>query len=133
MNVMYKIGDKASVNNKITSDMIIQFSNLSGDVNPIHLDEEYAKKTIFKSRIAPGMLISSFISAVIANKLPGKGSIYLKQDLNFKKPVYINDIITTEVTIVNILNEKNIIILSTRCVNQNDIVVIEGNASVKIK
>lgn len=129
---MYKIGDTASLTYNITEDMIKQFSYLSGDINPIHQDEEYAKKTIFKKRIAPGMLISSFISAVIANKLPGEGSIYLKQDLNFRKPVYINDIITTEVTITDILTEKKIIILRTSCINQNNVIVIEGSASVKL-
>jgi 3-hydroxybutyryl-CoA dehydratase len=113
--------------------MITKFSNLSGDVNPIHLDEEYAKKTIFKTRITPGLLVASFISAVIANKLPGRGSIYLSQDLKFKRPVYINDTITTQVTITDILDEKNIVILNTKCINQKGTVVIDGSASVKVK
>lgn len=130
---MYELGETASITNKITEDMIIQFSKLSGDENPIHLNEEYAKKTIFKKRIAPGMLISSFISAVIANKLPGEGAIYLKQDLKFKKPVYINDAITTEIKIIDIIDEKNIIVLNTECRNQNHVIVIEGNACVRVK
>ncbi|MBV4416552.1 MaoC family dehydratase [Clostridium tyrobutyricum] len=112
--------------------MIKSFSKLSGDENPIHLNEEYAKTTIFKRRIAPGMLISSFISAVIANKLPGRGSVYLKQDLKFRRPVYINDVITTKVEIIGINIEKNIIILSTNCINQSNVIVIEGNAFVKV-
>lgn len=129
---MHKLGEKASIKNKITEDMIKWFSRLSGDENPIHFDEEYAKTTIFKKRIAPGILVSSFISAVIANKLPGKGSIYLKQDLKFRKPVYISDVITTEVEIIGINTEKSIIILSTKCINEDNTIVIEGNASVKI-
>lgn len=130
---MYKIGDIAYVTTKVTENMVVQFSKLSGDVNPIHLDEEYAKKTIFKKRVAQGMLIASFISSVIANKLPGQGAIYLKQDLTFKRPVYLNDTITTEVTITDIFSEKNIIILSTKCTNGDNILVIEGSASVKVK
>lgn len=129
---MYKLGERASIKNKINEDMMEQFSKLSGDKNPIHFDEEYAKTTIFKKRIAPGILVSSFISAVIANKLPGKGSIYLEQDLKFKKPVYINDIITTEVEIIKINIEKNIVTLNTKCINQDNIIVIDGYALVKV-
>lgn len=97
-----KVGDKASITNIVKENDIKIFSMLSGDKNPIHLDETFAERTIFKQRIAPGMLISSYISAVIANILPGEGSIYLEQTLKFIKPVYIGDIITSEVEVIDI-------------------------------
>lgn len=111
----------------ITDKMVRDFSELSGDKNPIHLDEEYSKNSIFGKRIVHGMLLSSFFSKIIATNYPGEGSIYLKQDLNFKNPCYIND----EIEIVVELDKKenNKYYLKTKII-RDDIEIIEGNAIV---
>ncbi len=129
MNEM-RIGEKAQYTREITKEAIEMFVEISGDMNPVHRDDEYATQTIFKGRIAPGILISALISAVIANKLPGPGSIYLSQELKFIKPVRVNDFITAEVEIIGIDSIRNKVKLYTRCFNQNGQDVIVGEAVV---
>ena len=124
------LGQMASITKKITEEDITVFSQISLDVNPVHLDDEFAKKTIFEKRIAHGFLVGSLISAVIANKLPGVGSIYLKQELNFKRPVFIGDQITAEVEVIEIV-KPTVYRLATRCINQEGHVVIDGYAIIK--
>lgn len=124
------IGSTASLKKLITDEDIKQFSNISLDINPIHLNEDFAAKSIFKKRIAHGFLVSSLISAVIGNKLPGHGSIYLNQTIAFRKPVYIGDTVEAIVTVVQIL-KPNCYRLNTVCKNQNAETVIEGEALVK--
>ena len=111
----------------ITDKMVRDFSELVGDKNPIHLDDEYSKNSIFGKRIVHGMLLSSFFSKIIATNYPGEGSIYLKQDLNFKNPCYIND----EIEIVVELDKKenNKYFLKTKIIRDN-IEIIDGNAIV---
>lgn len=128
----YTIGQKASLTRQITDADILSFAQLTEDKNPVHCDEEYAQKTIFKGRIAHGIYVASFISAVLANQLPGPGSIYLSQTLKFEKPVYMGDIITAEVEIEAIRSDKMIITLGTRCFNQKGIVVLSGTAVTKV-
>jgi len=128
----YKIGDKASITKKITNEMIMLFSEISDDKNPLHLDEEYAKTTIFKGRISHGMLVGSLISAVIASKLPGEGTIYLSQSFKFQKPVRPDEVITAEVMITEIIHEKRRMKLKTTCTNQDNELVIVGEAVVMI-
>ena len=128
----YKVGDKASITKKITTEMVMQFSEISEDRNPLHLNEEFAKTTMFKGRIAHGLLVGSLISAVIAGKMPGEGAIYLSQSFKFVKPVRHNDVIKAEVTIDEILYEKSRLRLKTICTNQNDVQVIVGEAIVMI-
>lgn len=125
-----EIGQKAEIERTITDKDIMRFAEVSGDRNPVHLDEEYAKKTFFKGRIAHGMLSAAFISAVLANELPGPGSIYLKQQLNFIKPIRIGDNITIAVEVINKDDEKERVILRTFCTNQNKELVVEGEATV---
>lgn len=127
-----EIGQTAISSTTITAEMIEKFAQVSGDVNPIHLDEEVAKKSIFGKRIAHGMLISSFISAIIANEMPGEGTIYLGQNLSFKHPVFIGNSIKTEVKITKLRADKNLIYLDTTCYNQDQKVVITGDALVKL-
>ena len=122
------LNKEASSIRKITDKDVKQFSLISGDINPIHLDEEYAKKTRFKKRIAHGILVSSHISALLANTLPGEGSIYLSQSLEFLAPVYINDQIKTIVKVVNIKNK--VYELDCRCYNQEEKIVLKGIAKV---
>jgi dehydrogenase with maoC-like domain len=132
MNVFsdFYIGQEATLSKTFVFNEVVAFSELSLDRNPIHLDKEYAKKGIFNDLIVHGLLTSSLISAVIANKLPGPGSIYLSQSLKFLKPVYHNEEVVAKVKIVDIKPEKLIIMLETRCF-VNDIIVLDGIAVVK--
>ncbi len=126
------IGQKAEYSKVITKEMVETFSEISGDVNPLHLDDNYAKNTIFKGKIAHGILVSGLISAVIANKLPGEGAIYLTQSLKFTKPVKLNAKITAVVEIISIDDENSKITLSTICRNAEGKVVIDGEAQVLV-
>lgn len=125
-----KIGQIAEYKRTITEQDIEKFADVSGDHNPIHLDEDFARKTFFKGRIAHGMLSVSFISTTLAQELPGPGSIYLKQEVSFKKPVRIGDTITARVEIIDKDDEKERITLGTTCVNQNNELVVDGKAVV---
>lgn len=125
-----KIGQKAEIERIITDEDIKKFADVSGDRNPIHLNEEYAKKTFFKGRIAHGMLSAALISAVLANKLPGPGSIYLKQEIRFLKPIRIGDTILVTVEVIKKENEKERVILRTYCINQHRELVVDGEATV---
>ena len=129
---MLTIGQSASFTKRITENDINAFAEISGDFNPIHVNEEAAKKSVFGRRIAHGMLSASFISAVLGMYLPGEGTIYLGQDLKFLKPVDIGDEITAKVTVAEVVNEdKGIYKLSTQCFNQKEEMVIDGEATVK--
>lgn len=130
---MIRIKDEAKMTRIIKEEDIVVFSEVSGDINPIHLYEEYAEKSIFGKRIAHGMLSASFISNVIGNQLPGEGTIYMKQSLEFCKPVFIDDIITTVIVVKDIDYEKGNISLQTKCINQNNENVVIGEAFVKNK
>jgi 3-hydroxybutyryl-CoA dehydratase len=127
----YQVGDKAEMKKTFTPEEVELFAVLSTDKNPIHLDEEYSATTIFKKRIVHGSFVGSMISSVLGNQLPGNGSIYLAQNMSFKRPVYLNDEITCKVEITEINHEKSIYKLSTNCFNHNNEMVIEGNAVIK--
>ena len=122
------IGMSASTSKTITDADIVLFSGISMDTNPAHLDEEYAKKTQFGGRIAHGMLSAGLISAVLGNKLPGPGTIYLGQTLKFRAPVRAGDTVTATVTVKEINLEKNRAVLETVC-KVGDTGVIEGEAT----
>ncbi len=126
------VGDSASTIKQFSSDDVLTFANLSTDFNPVHVNEEYAKQTIFGKRIVHGFLVGSLISATIASKLPGEGSIYIHQDMDFVKPVYLDDIITAIVEVTGLRKEKNIVTLDTYCCNQRNEIVIKGTAVVKL-
>lgn len=125
-----KIGDTASRSKTITDANVRTFADLSGDHNPIHLDDDFASRSLFGKRIAHGMLGASLISAVLANDLPGQGSIYLGQTLQFVAPVFPGDEITARVTVTALRENKPIATLETVCVNQRNEVVIKGEATV---
>jgi 3-hydroxybutyryl-CoA dehydratase len=125
-------GDKASRITTITDDMIRAFAALTGDSNPVHLDDAYAATTRFGRRIAHGMIAAGLISAVLANDLPGPGTVYLSQSLQFKAPVYPGDTITTTVEVKSVRPDKPIATLVTVCKNQGDVVVLEGEAVVLV-
>jgi 3-hydroxybutyryl-CoA dehydratase len=123
-------GDRASRTTSISDEMIRLFAELSGDTNPVHLDDSYAAGTRFGRRIAHGMIAAGLISAVLANDLPGPGTVYLSQTLQFKSPVYPGDVITTTVEVKSVRPDKPIVTLITVCRNQSDAVVLEGEAVV---
>lgn len=124
------VGDSASLSKTVTGQEVEAFARLSMDDNPLHLDEEYARSSIFGGRVAHGLLVSSFISAVIARKLPGTGSIYLSQELQFLKPVFLGDTITATVTVEEIPKPSRVR-LATTCTNQHGDTVVRGTALVK--
>lgn len=126
----FKVGMKASTSKTITETDVILFAGVSTDINPVHLDEEAAKKGIFGKRVAHGILVSGLISAVLGNKLPGPGSIYMGQELKFLAPVFIGDTITAEVEIIELIPEKCRIKLNTVCRNQDGKTVISGTALI---
>lgn len=122
-------GMRASASKTVTEADVILFSGISTDVNPVHLDEEFARTTQFGGRIAQGMLSASFISAVLANKLPGPGVVYLAQTLKFKAPVRIGDTVTATVTVREVLTNKRRCILDAVC-TVNGKPVIEGESTM---
>ena len=130
MNI--KVGDTAETLKRITEADIEVFAQVTGDRNPIHLDDAFASKSRFGKRIAHGMMTASLISAVIANKLPGEGSIYLGQSLLFLAPVFPGDDVTARVTVKEVREDKPIVKLETVCVNQRDEVVVRGEATVLV-
>lgn len=128
-NKTLKIGDKTQFTKSITEEEVILFAKISGDDNPIHLNEEYAKNSIFKQKIAHGFLVGSLISAAIGKNLPGNGTIYLSQNMKFIAPVFMNDIITAHIEVLD-FPKGNQVLLSTICKNQDQKNVIEGTALV---
>lgn len=124
------VGSSASLSRTISEADIVTFAYVSGDVNPVHLDEEYAKKTRFGGRIAHGMLAAGLISAVLGTKLPGPGAVYLSQDLQFTGPVQIGDEITATATVTEAKEGKPIYTIETVCTNQNGDTVVKGEAVI---
>ena len=125
-----KIGDSASRTTTITDGMIRAFADLSGDHNPIHLDDDFAANTRFGGRIAHGMISAGLISAVLANDLPGAGCVYTGQTIAFKAPVYPNDTICITVTINTLDEQRGRVTLTTTGVNQNGVLVVDGEAKM---
>lgn len=128
----FKVGQSCELKKKFTEKDVLNFASLSMDLNPVHVDKKYAENSIFKGQIVHGFLSSSLISAIIGTKMPGPGSIYLHQDLNFKKPVYIDDEVKGVVTIKEINKEKSIIHLDTFCYNSKNEIVVDGSAIIKL-
>jgi 3-hydroxybutyryl-CoA dehydratase len=126
-----KPGLAASFTKTVTEKDIAMFADVSGDTNPVHLNEAYAAATPFKTRIAHGMLSVGFISAVLGTKLPGPGAIYMSQTLRFKAPVKIGDTVTATCTVTEVIAEKRRAMLSTIC-KVGETVVIEGEAMVMV-
>jgi 3-hydroxybutyryl-CoA dehydratase len=124
------VGDTAEFSKTISESDVYLFAGITGDLNPAHINEAYAQKTFFKTRIAHGMLSAGFISAVLGNQLPGPGSIYVRQELNFLAPMRIGDTITARVEVVEKNPEKNSVKLRTTCVNQDGTKVTEGEAVI---
>lgn len=127
-----RVGDKASIRKVISRSDIQQCARITGDRNPLHLDDEYAKKTRFGRRIAHGILSLGLISAVLGTKLPGPGTVYLSLHVKFLAPVYPGDTITATAQVQAIRKDKPIVTLSTKCHNQHRRIVISGKAVVLV-
>lgn len=122
------VGDWAEVAKTISESDIYTYAGVTGDFNPAHVNEQYARGTFFKRRIAHGMLSAGLISTVLGTHLPGPGAVYLSQELKFTAPVYIGDTITARAEALEVKADKNRVILKTICTNQEGVVVIEGTA-----
>ncbi|MFC1856830.1 MaoC family dehydratase [Thermodesulfobacteriota bacterium] len=125
-----KVGDTAQFSKTIAESDVYLFAGITGDFNPAHMDEEYAKNTFFKTRIAHGILTVGFISNILGTKLPGPGTIYISQEVKFLAPVRIGDTITAKAEVVEIIAEKNRLRLRTFCTNQEGTIVLDGEAAV---
>jgi 3-hydroxybutyryl-CoA dehydratase len=126
------VGQTAQMAKTITLDDIVAFAALTGDANPVHLDETVAARSRFGRRIAHGMLSAGLISAVLGTSLPGPGVIYLSQTLRFTRPVFPGDVITAVVEVVELIPAKRRARLATICRNQADEVVLDGEALVMV-
>jgi 3-hydroxybutyryl-CoA dehydratase len=124
----FRAGERARFTKTVTEADVTTFAGLVGDFNPLHVDAEYARKSRFGRRVAHGMFTGGLISAVLGNKLPGPGSIYLSQQMEFLAPVLIGDTITAVVEISSWRPEKRIVTLKTDAYNQDDVQVVTGKA-----
>ena len=127
-----KVGDKFSTDRLVTDELIRQFAEVSGDHNPIHLDDEFARETRFGKRIAHGMLSGAFISSILGFKMTERKIVYLSQTLKFVAPVFIGDTVTATATVTKIRDDKPIVTLETICTNQNGETLVTGEAAVMI-
>ena len=128
MNKLLKVGDSAQLQRKFTEADVQQYAELSTDRNPIHLDEEYAANTQFKSRIVHGMLAGSLFSALLGQQLPGEGAIYMAQNIQFKAPVYLDKLVVASVEITEIHPTKPIVSFSAQCVDAFGKLLLVGDA-----
>ena len=125
-----EVGDAATLSKTITDADVRAFAELTGDHNPVHLDDEYAAGTRFGRRVAHGMLAASLISAALANELPGRGTVYLSQQLQFTAPVFPGDTVTARVAVTKVREDKPVVTLETVCTNQSGETVVRGEAVV---
>lgn len=126
-----RVGDHASFTKTISESDVYLFAGITGDINPAHIDQVYSSGTMFKGRIAHGILVTGLISAVLGTRLPGTGTIYLEQQVKFLCPVHLGDTITATCTVTRLLPEKKRAELCTVCTNQNGAVVVSGQAVVR--
>jgi 3-hydroxybutyryl-CoA dehydratase len=125
------VGEEASLSTTVSEADIVAFAEISGDKNPVHIDAQYAASTMFKERIAHGMLSAAYISAVFGMKLPGPGAIYISQTLNFKAPVKIGDTVVTTVKVIELIAEKKRARFETVC-SVNGKAVVQGEAVLMV-
>ncbi len=127
------IGHKENFTLKITESLLNEFAKISGDVNPLHIDDEYAKSVNFESRVCHGMLLSSFFSRLIGMQLPGKNALYFSQTLNFENPCYVDDEIIVEGEIIEKSDSTKIISINTKILNKNGKCLVDGIARVIVR
>lgn len=126
------VGQKATFDLQITKEMLEKFAELSGDYNPLHMDENYAKNSQFKQRISHGMLLGSFFSQLVGMHMPGKKCLYLSQNLNFHNPCYLDDEIFVEGKVLKKSNSTKIMEIETTIHNKKNILLVDGIAKVMI-
>lgn len=124
-------GMRAEIERTVTSEYVDSFAEVSGDKNPLHLDEDYARETMFKGRIAHGMLSASFISTIFGTMMPGRGSIYLQQNLKFTAPVRLGETVRAVVEVQEVVPEKKRVNFTTQCF-VGDTMVIDGSATIMV-
>lgn len=125
-----RVGDRAEFTKTLSETDVYLYAGITGDLNPAHINEEYAAKTFFKTRIVHGMLLGGLISGVLGSRLPGPGTIYIRQDLQFLAPVRMGDTVTAAVEVAEINTEQKRVRLKTTCTNQEGSLVLEGEALV---
>ena len=123
-----QVGDTAQFSKTVSESDVYLFAGISGDFNPAHINEQYASGTFFGTRIAHGLLSASFLSAVLANQLPGPGSIFMSLSVKFQAPVFIGETITAKAEVAQVDYEKNRVTMNLTCVNQDEKQVLEGEA-----
>jgi len=127
-----QVGQSASYAKTITETDVYLFAGISGDANPVHINDVYARESIFKGRVAHGILTASLISTVLGMYLPGPGSIYAKQELKFLAPVHFNDTITATCTVKEKIEGRNRVIMECKVTNQDGADVIVGDATILV-
>lgn len=127
-----KIGQSYEMQRRFSEQDIKSFADLSHDTNPIHTDPEFARNSRFGRLIVPGFLTASLFSAIIGTKFPGIGSVYLNQNMIFRNPVFIDQLVKASVSVKELYPEKNRVLLETLCKDENDVILIEGTALVKL-
>jgi 3-hydroxybutyryl-CoA dehydratase len=125
-----KIGDTAALSMAADAEKVNHYARLTGDLNPVHLDEDYAARSFFKKRVAHGLLAASLVGAVLGTRLPGPGSIYLRQEMDFKSPVFLGETITARVQVLKKFDRQGKIGLRTWVENQDGRLVLDGSAMV---
>jgi len=128
----YKIDDGFSFEKYISVEDVRQFAEIVGDLNPIHLDAEFAEKSFFKKRIVHGAFLAGLISKILGMDFPGQGTVYISQNSVFKRPVYVNTTVKVEVKITEVVTEKRRLILETNVLNENNEICVTGSATVWI-
>ena len=127
-----RIGQSYAMSRAFTHQDVMDFAKLSHDLNPLHMDAEYARSTRFGQLIVPGFLTASLFSAIIGTKFPGEGSVYLNQDISFWKPVFPGKEVVAEVVVKKLFPEKRRVLLETSCYDENRELLISGTALVKM-
>lgn len=127
----FKIGTRFEFDTHVSTSDVEAFAKVSGDFNPIHLDEEFAKQTIFKDRIIHGMTVGALFSRTMASDFPGPGSVYLNQTLNFKRPIYHNSDLKIIIEVAELKPAKKIVLLNTTCL-VNGKLCVDGQATIKL-
>lgn len=128
-----KIGDTYSFERFIDAKLVKSFAEISGDYNPLHMNKAYAAHAQFGGRIAHGMLLASFFSAIVGMLMPGLGCLYLSQDVRFKKPVFLNTWVIVKGTVTEKSDAANIIVLQTLVTDKEGIVLVQGEARVTLR
>lgn len=126
------VGQRAELSTEVTAHRVEMFAEATGDMNPVHLDEEAGRKSKFGGRVAHGMLTAGFVSAAIASELPGPGSIYMGQTLRFTRPVKLGDTVNVRLEVLEVNTAKRRVRLATTCTNQNGETVMDGEATVMV-